>query len=479
MRMLFCCEFYYPSAGGVAEVMRQIAERMALAGHDVTVATSHHPQRKIETHNGVKIHGFKVEGNLVRGISGAAARYRDFVLGFAPDVILIKAAQQWTFDALWPVLDSIRARKVFIPCGFSCLYEPAYSGYFIQLPQILRKFDHLIFYANEYRDIDFARAHGLTNISVLPNGASELDFDRSPDPNFRARLGISDDDFVFLTVGSPISTKGHKAIAEAFAKINLNGRSATLILNGNWPKPPGLIQRTLPLLDLIVGALHVLRQEGFAGLYARVRRKVAKRLEPVARRLRACGNTQPAVSSAVVVDQKSGCQQPVVPQLVPARIEDWIKEARAQPGKRVACTNLPRGDVVQAFMTADLFVFASVVEYSPLVLFEAAAAGTPFLSVPVGNAEEIARWTGGGIICPAARDERGYTQVVPDVLAREMRRCMDDPHLLARLGETGRTTWLRQFTWQAIAPRYEAILTGHSCRKGGRKRLQLPEMLPE
>ena len=479
MRMLFCCESYYPSMGGVAEVMRQIAERMALAGHDVTVATSHHAERKFETHNGVKIRGFKVEGNLVRGISGAAARYRDFVLGFAPDVILIKAAQQWTFDALWPVLDSMRARKVFIPCGFSSLYEPAYAEYFIQLPQILRKFDHLIFYANEYRDIDFARAHGLTNISVLPNGASELDFGRSPDPNFRARLGISDDDFVFLTVGSPISTKGHKAIAEAFAKVILNGRPATLILNGNWPKPPGLIQRTLPLLDLIVSALRVLRQEGLAGLYARVRRKVAKRLEPVARRLQACWHTQPVASSAVVVDRKSGCQQPVVPQLVPATIEDWIKDARAQPGKRVACTNLPREDVVQAFMTADLFVFASVVEYSPLVLFEAAAAGTPFLSVPVGNSEEIARWTGGGIICPAARDERGYTQVDPDVLAREMRQCMDDPHLLARLGETGRTTWLRQFTWQAIAPRYEAILTGQSCRKGGRKSLKFPEMLPE
>ena len=198
----------------------------------------------------------------MRGMSGEVARYRDFVLGFASDVILIKAAQQWTFDALWPVLDSIRARKVFIPCGFSGLYEPAYSEYFIQLPQILRKFDHLIFYANEYRDIDFARAHGLTNISVLPNGASELEFDRPPDPTFRARLGIPDDDFVFFTVGSPISMKGHKAIAEAFAKIKLDGRSATLILNGNWPEPPkppgrvlSLIQRTLPLPDPIVSAL--------------------------------------------------------------------------------------------------------------------------------------------------------------------------------------------------------------------------------
>jgi glycosyltransferase involved in cell wall biosynthesis len=95
-------------------------------------------------------------------------------------------------------------------------------------------------------------------------------------------------------------------------------------------------------------------------------------------------------------------------------------------------------------------------------LFEAAAAGTPFLSVPVGNAEEIVRWTGGGMICPAAKDDRGYVRVDPSVLAREMERCMGDPGLLARLGATGRERWRRFFTWQAIAPRYEAILSGRT-----------------
>jgi glycosyltransferase involved in cell wall biosynthesis len=115
---------------------------------------------------------------------------------------------------------------------------------------------------------------------------------------------------------------------------------------------------------------------------------------------------------------------------------------------------------VQAFMTADLFVFASIVEYSPLVLFEAAAAGTPFLSVPVGNAEEISGWTGGGIICPAEKDERGYTRVDPAVLAREMERCMDAPDMLARIGAIGKERWRHLFTWQTIARQYESILMG-------------------
>ncbi len=95
-------------------------------------------------------------------------------------------------------------------------------------------------------------------------------------------------------------------------------------------------------------------------------------------------------------------------------------KASAQPSKRVILTDLERQDLIQAYFAADLFVFASRIEYSPLVLFEAAAAGTPFLTVPVGNADEIVRWTGGGILCEAAKDDRGYTRVDPGTLAREM-----------------------------------------------------------
>ena len=65
---------------------------------------------------------------------GRSGEYRQFVTDTAFDVVMIKAAQQWTFDALWPVLSRIPGRKVFIPCGFSCLYEPDYADYFRELP---------------------------------------------------------------------------------------------------------------------------------------------------------------------------------------------------------------------------------------------------------------------------------------------------------------------------------------------------------
>ena len=137
----------------------------------------------------------------------------------------------------------------------------------------------------------------------------------------------------------------------------------------------------------------------------------------------------------------------------------------AQPAKKVVCVDLPRADLIEAFKAADLFVFASNVEYSPLVLFEAAASGTPFLSVPVGNAAEIARWTAGGEICPAATDEHGYTRVDPSVLAREMCRLMNDADTRARLAVDGKARWRSRFTWKAIASQYEAILAGSPVRE--------------
>ena len=94
----------------------------------------------------------------------------------------------------------------------------------------------------------------------------------------------------------------------------------------------------------------------------------------------------------------------------------------------------------------------------PLVLFEAAAAGLPFLSVPAGNAAEIAQWTGAGEICPADADEQGYIKTDPAVLAGHMERLAMDQQQLKQLGATGRQSWRERFTWEEIARQYERVL---------------------
>ncbi len=417
MRILFCCQFYAPSVGGVQEVVRQLAERLTGLGHQVTVATSRMESRRSTKLNGVVIKEFLVAGNLVSGLTGEVRQYRDFVLAGNFDVMLVYAAQQWSFDALWDVLDQIPFPKVLVPCGFSNLFQPSYAGYFKSLPNVLKKFDHLIFNATSYRDINFVREHGLENISVIPNGASEEMFSVPVDESFRSGLGIPEDSFVFLTVGSFTGLKGHLELIKAFVLLQLpESIHSTLILNGNE------VQLIDSSLTGVAGKLmSLLRTNGPS--YA---------AKAVFRRLFGRSNSCRMIAESI---------------------------NRNNINKRVLIADFPRQELTQAFLAADLFVFASNIEYSPLVLFEAAAAGTPFLSVDVGNSAEIAAWTGGGVICPSAVGDRGYTSVNEQTLANAMSSLMQQKDRLKNLGLTGKLNWSERFTWGKITAQYEQVFT--------------------
>ena len=421
MRILLACEFYHPSVGGVQEVMGQIAERLVAHGHEVAVATTHLAERRSRLLKGVTIVEFKVAGNAVRGMTGNVGAYRQFVLRGDYDVFMVMAAQQWSFDALLPVLDRIPKPKVFIPCGFSGLYEPAYREYFRGMPEALGSFDHLVFNASDYRDTNMARDHGLSCFSIVPNGASEVEFGVPKDQSFRLRFGIEARAFVILMVGTfSGGLKGQLELAAAFALARFDGRPAVLIMSGRAiPRP---------------------RQGGALAL-PRAAVSYARR---GARRLRRFVRRMPAPSGAT--------REPLSALVARINLET--------PAKRALTLDLPRAELIQAYLNSDLFVFASHVEYSPLVLYEAAAAGLPFLTVTAGNAAEIADWTGGGVVCPAPQDERGHTHVDPAVLAERITELAANPAQLAALGQAGRRAWAERFTWEKIVGKYEAIFAG-------------------
>jgi glycosyltransferase involved in cell wall biosynthesis len=454
MRLLLCCEFYYPSVGGVQEVMRQIAERLVQHGHDVTIATTKLPNRDFTELNGVHIQEFSVRGNWVRTIEGEKKSYQDFVKNFECDAILIKAAQQWTFDALWPILGEIKARKVFIPCGFSGLYEPAYKDYFKKLPNILHQFDHLIFYADDYRDTNFTRKIGYKNLSILPNGASEIEFGPQLATDFRERYGIPQDSFLVLTVGTLTGAKGHRELAKALVKLDTKFKHVTLILNGNVPiSIPLDAKETQDVISKegLADAIHQ-TQQSIRDWFRKIYFKYIDLPRRAFRVLFAEGWTA-VLSRASLAFQKN---------LGPLGLKSILDEINQDPHKRVLLLDLPRAELIEAYQEADLFVFASNIEYSPLVLFEAAASGTPFLAVPVGNTEEIALWTQGGVICPATKDKQGYTRVDPQILADHIQDLMGSPELLKEMGQRARIRWEKYFSWDKITNQYEAILQGKS-----------------
>lgn len=422
MKILFCVEFYFPSVGGAQEVVRQIAERFHSYGHAVSIATTRIPTRTSTEHNGVDLVEFEVFGNLVYGLHGETDRYRHFLVSTDFDVIVFYAAQQWTFDAAWPVMDRITARKIFVPCGYSNLFDAAYRPYFKALPATLKKMSGIVYHAENYRDVDFGTTQGLGKGTFIPNGADIEEFSVSRDSTFRRSISVAPDEFMVLTVGTMTGLKGHLELVQSFAEADFGERRATLILNGNVPES-GHPKKNR--------ARHLLTAFRRAGAADSVRRGLNF--------IRSCWHNR--LSS------------------VSKTVHAWADKIHREQGekKRVIITDLPRERLIQAYLNSDLFVFASNIEYSPLVLYEACAAGLPFLTVPVGNAAEIVTWTQGGLLCPAEVDEHGYTHVAPLLLARRMEALANDSTDLIRLGKCGYAASRMRFNWDLIAREYERL----------------------
>lgn len=403
MRILHTVELYDPSVGGAQEVVRQISTRLAALGHDVTVATTKLPGRRASMIDGVRVAEFAIAGNSAHGMRGDLDAYRDFVINGEFDVMMSYAVQQWTVDALLPVLDRIPYPHALAPCGFSGLHDPAYSRYFAEMPGWLRRFDALIFHSDRYQDIEFARRAGLERLTVIANGADEREFGDLDDLDdralkLRARLGIDSDVPLLLTVGGHTGEKGHALTIAALRRLAVP-RAALMVIGNN---PLGI----------------------------------------------GCRFSCPARARATT--------------------------ALSLGRKRVLMLALPRDEVVAAYRAADAFVFGSAIECSPLVLFEAMAAGTPFVTLDVGNAAEIAEWAdGAGRVVPTERLARGRVTGRPADMATAVEELIVADGERISMGLAGRGAWERSFSWATIAGRYEELYADLA-----RGRLAAPSGLP-
>ena len=387
MKILHTVEFYYPSVGGAQEVVRHLSEQMVRMGHDVTVATTKLPARERLTHNGVRIAEFAISGNRVRGIEGDSGEYHRFLTSGAFDVVMNYAAQQWATDLAFDVIDQVDATKVLVPCGYSAFYDPAYERYFAELPDILRKYDATVYLGEEYRDIDFARRHGLGNIHVIPNGADEIEFNDplTADEKMELRRKHGVDGVMIMTVANYTGEKGHAELLHVFKR--------------------------LPLRATLVSA----------------------------------GSTTPGIGCFDAFQDEAG----------------RINGSRRLPAKRVVMVEgRDRPLVCDMLKCADLFVFLSNIEASPLVLFEAAAAGVPFIASDAGNSREIAKWTNGGVIVNSLPRPNGRVKAnLLNALWKTTRLARDEERRRA-MGAAAREAWQRRFTWERLASDYFELYAG-------------------
>jgi len=383
MRIIHCVESYSPSVGGMQEVVKQLSERLVKLGHDVTVATRYHEDRRFSVLNGVKIEAFAIEGNPKEAVTAEEKRYVDFLLQSTSDVITFFAAQQWATDLALPVLDKLRAKKVSVPTGYSGLYKEEYATYFEKMKHYIHAYDMNVYLSNDYRDINFARENNVQKLTIIPNGAAADEF--LPESNIHVRnlLKLPGDAFLVLLVGSYTGIKGHREALEMFLKSDL--KNATLLMIGNK--------------------------------YEYFKRQYIKH-----------------------------------PYLA------WLYLKNVFFGnKRVIFNFYSREVTVAAYKQADLFLFPSNIECSPIVLFECAASALPFLASEAGNSKEISEWTGGGEIIPCNKDKDGYCHVRIREGVQQLNALYHDAAKRKSMGQTAFLKWQAAYSWEKITMQYESL----------------------
>jgi glycosyltransferase involved in cell wall biosynthesis len=335
VRIVIASFTFPPEVGGVAEVARTQAAGLADRGHDITIATTFHPQRADnDAPRNVAVRQFNVSGSFLtgRGYRGEISAYHTFIATVEADVLLFHGWQNWIVDTALPVLAKSSAQKILLSHGFDAhLRKPSprfpwgfgswlrARPYVWRLPKMLRAFDRIVFLsaqrdAGRFYDALLANAICPERVSIIPNGV-HLDQFRLARPDFRKAHGI-ETRFLALNVANYDDRKNQLATLADFMAANRD--DTTLVFIGGE-----------------FNAYHV--------ELIRAERDLCKRFPK-------------------------------------ARVKFLEK--------------IPKDTIYAAYQAADLFLLSAKQETQPLAILDAMAAGVPFVSTDVGCVREFP----GGLI---------------------------------------------------------------------------------
>lgn len=125
--------------------------------------------------------------------------------------------------------------------------------------------------------------------------------------------------------------------------------------------------------------------------------------------------------------------------------------------KKIIFNYFPRNFTVAAYKQANLFLFPSNVECSPIVLFECAASKLPFLATDVGNSVEIAEWTKGGEILPTTKDDSGFSHAIIAESVKKLNTIFLDKTRRDKMANDSFNIWENKYSWEKITQQYEQL----------------------
>lgn len=406
MRILHTVHSYLPARHGMAELVRQVSERLVRAGHNVTVATSKDDLRRENVIEGVSIEEFDIKGNITLGITGEFDRYVNFLLSTNFDIITNFHAQTWATDLCIQLLLKLTAKKIMVPTGFSQIMHTRYASYYEDMKSWLNRYDKVVYHSECTQDAEFAHINGLNNGVIIPNGAAMDEFDFPAQQDIRFKLGIEADDILILHASGYTNGKGHAAALKIFLKANIP-KSFLLFVSPEFETKLEDKYKKKAFKELLMHLVYGKRLSDLTTL-----------------------------------------------QLFNIR-QNFLQCTK----RRVLFSSFNREDFVDTMKVADLFLFPSEIECAPIVLYEAIASGTPFLTTDVGNAVEIAAQTGGGLILPTLKKGKDVMRSYALIRASadQLRSLVLDKKKRKRMAEDGKKIWRKLFTWEQIARKYEQL----------------------
>lgn len=333
-RILVLVFTYAPNVDGVANAAGLVAEGLAVRGHEVSVATLWHPQRKSPgASDNPKVFQFRVGGSAHwrDPLRGETSAFRQFVMGFKGDVILCHCLDTAPVQLALPEFRRIKAAKALISHGFEAhrlVLQPGFpwglptwlgwQPFVSRLPCTLRKFERLVFLSprrdfGRFFDQKVASAIGHKGLRVIPNGVDwkTTEFNL---PDFRLAYGLQHP-LMFLCVAYYCDGKNQLSALRAYRQARIPNSALVFI-----------------------------------------------------------GTERNDYSRAM--EQLDAQMAPEFPE-----------------GRVLVLDKLGRAMTEAAFRTMDIFLFPTKAETQPLVLIESMAAGKPFISMDRGCISDFAGGT--------------------------------------------------------------------------------------
>jgi glycosyltransferase involved in cell wall biosynthesis len=130
----------------------------------------------------------------------------------------------------------------------------------------------------------------------------------------------------------------------------------------------------------------------------------------------------------------------------------WKQNIDKVKFQTVPLKGLPREKVVGFLKNSNVFLFTSEKEVAPLVLIESMAARLPWVSLDVGNAEELA-----GGRCVKTFKNNNYKSSFHKIIYDQMAKEVESVALSSKIGEEGRLEVENKYSWDKILPMYEKL----------------------